>query len=137
MFNEVYSECTCWYCEAIRESQTSVFDSLRPNHKTLESDLDRLHSSQSDSSPHSSPHISAHNAIKTEGNTSSKFSRETKAYELEASYKKACQRAKKKGRQPPARDEYMTSAYVYGYPIYVPYYAPYMGDPCVTGGMYA
>ena len=24
LFNEVYSECTCWYCEAVRESHTSA-----------------------------------------------------------------------------------------------------------------
>lgn len=27
--------------------------------------------------------------------------------------------------------------YAYGYPMSMPYYAPYMGDPCVIPGMYA
>ena len=144
MFNEVYSECTCWYCESIRESHTSVFSSLRSGHKDLESDLDRLHSSQKEENngnPHNGPHISAHNAIKTTNGSTTRdialANELKKTYALEASYKKACQRAKKKGRQPPQRDEYMTTAYAYGYAIYVPYYAPYMGDPCISGGMYA
>lgn len=27
-------------------------------------------------------------------------------------------------------------AMAYGYPMYLPYYAPYIGDPCVTGDLY-
>ncbi|KAL8817101.1 MAG: hypothetical protein Q9191_008211, partial [Dirinaria sp. TL-2023a] len=130
LFNEVYSECTCWYCESIRESHTSTLSRLTTN-KSLENDLDRLHSTAQSSDPHKGPHISAHNAIKVTGDD--KLKQQNKAYQLERSYQKACKHARKKGRVPPERDAYM-STYAYGYPVMLPYYAPYMGDPCITNG---
>ena len=133
MFNELYSECTCWYCEAIRESHTSSLKRVFGAYDQIDDQLSRLHSA---SDPHSAPHISAHNAIKAETDDDRRTREGTMQMKLERDYKKAIQRARKKGREPPARDDYMY-AYAWGYPMYMPYYAPYMGDPCVTGGMYA
>lgn len=132
MFNDVYSECTCWYCEAIRESHNSGLSRLLNGEPTS---LARLHASADECDPNKTPHISAHNAVKAKSLTADKVAA-IKAGQLEASYQKACRRARKKGRKPPARDDY-TYAYAWGYPLYMPYYAPYMGDPCVTTGMYA
>lgn len=137
-YNEIYSECTCWYCEAIRESYTNPLERLLASKsQKQDSDLARLYSTPGTDNPTTNPHVSAHNAVRVEGNDESKHTREAKAFALERSYQKACQRAIKKGRQPPSRDEYTKSTYAYGFPVDVPYDAPYMGDPCITSEMYA
>ncbi|KAL6714165.1 hypothetical protein ACLMJK_008659 [Lecanora helva] len=133
MFNELYSECTCWYCESIRESHTSSLKRVFGKNDTIESQLDAMHSA---GDPHSGPHISAHNAIKPATDENRKLREKIMQTKLERDYRKAVSRARRKGREPPARNEYMY-AYAYGYPVYMPYYAPYMGDPCTTEGMYA
>jgi len=135
-FNELYSECTCWYCESIRESHTSNLRRAFGRNDAIESQLDALNKLHSASDPHSAPHISARNAIKAEINEPAMACEYVMQQKLERDYKKAVQRAKKRGREPPTRDDYMY-AYAWGYPMYMPYYAPYMGDPCVTQGMYA
>lgn len=137
MYNELYSECTCWYCEAIRESHTSSVKRVFGGNKAIESQLDRLHAGNKD--PNTSPHISAHNAIKADKDVSRGIRDANMKAKLERDYQKARNHACKKGRTPPTRDQYNGSDYAmaYGYPIYMPYYAPYMGDPCVNSGLYA
>ncbi len=136
MFKDLYSECTCWYCEAIRESHTSSLSRAFGKTSAIDDQLSRLHSANSN--PHNAPHISAHNAIKADSDDQAKNRLREMIHQqkLERDYKKSCERARKRGRDPPARDEYMY-AYAWGYPMYMPYYAPYMGDPCITPGMYA
>lgn len=140
MFNEVYSECTCWYCESIRESHTPAYSLLIKN-KAVEQDLDRLHTTATTDDPHKGPHISAHNAIRitnaNDGSEQAAKKQQVKAHQLERNYQKACKHAEKRGRAPPERDAYVQTYYAYGHPVILPYYAPYMGDPCVTEGMYA
>ncbi len=84
---------------------------------------------------HIQPLTSAHNAIKPTAPRSTTDAN-IKAIELERNYNKSRRQALKKGREPPARSEYMMY-YGYGYPMYMPYYAPYMGDPGVTQANYA
>jgi len=132
MFNELYSECTCWYCEAIRESHSSPLSRIFSPNKSIETQLAAVHSA---SDPHSTPHISAHSAIRAETDENRAVREGLMRVKLEREYKKAAQRARKKGGVVPRRDEYMYAS-AYGYPIAMPYYAPYMGDPC-TGGLYA
>ncbi|SLM39581.1 Protein of unknown function DUF1399 [Lasallia pustulata] len=136
MYNELYSECTCWYCEAVRESHTSTVSRIFKSTKgsLIASTLDSLSSSKDNSDPHKTPHISAHNAVRPLSRTNA-FTASVQQAHLERNYEKACQRARKKGRPVPVRDEYVYT-YPWGMPLYMPYYAPYMGDPCVTGGMY-
>ena len=38
-YDELYSECTCWYCEAIRESHTSSLKRVLGGNKAIESQL--------------------------------------------------------------------------------------------------
>lgn len=137
MYDDLYSECTCWYCEAIRESHTSSVKRVFGGNKAIESQLDRLHAGNKD--PNTSPHISSHNAIKADKDVSRGIREANMKAKLERDYQKACNHARKKGRTPPTRDQYNGSGSLmaYGYPIYMPYYAPYMGDPCVNGGFYA
>lgn len=125
MTGQPYSECTCWYCEAIRESHTSTASRIF-NSSTAKA-ADMLHSSEQD--PKKSNHISAHNAIRPrdEGEDPA-YSKESKARaaELEKHYLKACERAKKKGKPVPKRDDYYYSD-AWGYPVYIPAYSPYVG----------
>ena len=121
LYNEPYSECTCWYCEAIRESTTNTASRL---FNTKNSQVnDQLHNAEQD--PRKSVHISTHNMVRPE-DTSYKVSAHLKAEQLEKAYEKACERARKKGRKEPKRDDYYWSD-AYGHPVYIPAYSPYIG----------
>jgi uncharacterized membrane protein YgcG len=128
MFNEPYSECTCWYCEAVRESQLHGLRRLM-NPRAAEAN-DRLHNVPS-KHPSKNVHISTHNAIRPTGETDrivsayAKYS-EKQQEQLEHYYRRACERARKKGRPPPKREDYYYSD-AYGYPVYIPAigYLPY------------
>ena len=139
MFQTVYSECTCWYCEAIRESHTSKLSSLFSSSKTgVASDLEKLRKDPNPNlcDPNKTAHISAHNAIRTQNYPDTRIAERVKSRQLERGYQKAIDRAKKEGRPPPKKDDYMYY-YAWGYPMYMPMYVPYMGDPCIHGDMYA
>ena len=134
----VYSECTCWYCEAIRESHnsTSLFKSSET--RTARSRALNLHDNPKISAdPEKNPHISAHNAVQAESLAGDRI-RAMQRGKLLKDYERAVRRARKEGKEPPSRTDY-TYGYVWGYPMFVPMYYPYAGDPGVytTGGMYA
>ena len=127
IYREPYSECNCWYCEAIRESHTSSslvakFIFGRINEQLAE----RQHAVSQD--PRRSVHISAHNAVRPAPNDLifAEHEDRKRAQELEALYQAACRRAEKKGRPPPKRDDYYYSD-AYGYPVFIPAYSPYVG----------
>jgi hypothetical protein len=103
-YGEPYSECTCWYCEAIRESHTSGVSRMfgGGNSKAEE----QLHATEQD--PRKSVHISTHNAVRPD-DANYQTTASKKAAELEREYQKACERAKKKGRKPPRRNDYYYS----------------------------
>lgn len=129
MFDEPYSECTCWYCEATRESNTSVASRL---FKTAPAAP--VHPSSGD--PRKSVHISAHSAVApTDENGAYAAIAKKKADALETHYQKVCSRAAKKGQPQPKRNDYYYSD-AYGYPVYLPMYAAY-GGAMYTPGMYA
>ncbi|KAK9234068.1 hypothetical protein V1525DRAFT_414242 [Lipomyces kononenkoae] len=135
---QIYSECTCWYCEAIRESHTSTTGRLfSSSDRNAQSALDQLHDNPGVSSdPNKNAHISAHNAVKSDS-AATNVAAGVKAAQLQASYQKACRRAKKRGREPPNRDDYMFTYYAWGYPLFYPgIYAPYMAPVVITGDMY-
>jgi hypothetical protein len=130
MFNSVYSECTCWYCESVRESHTSSISQIfKSSNNPVSQELDRLYeSSGSYCNPEKAPHLSVHGTVKDPNAIQAVVKRQ----EMERNYQKACRRAQKKGREPPSRD--LTYSY-WGYPMIMPFYAPYMGVPLV-GGLY-
>lgn len=103
MFGQPYSECTCWYCEAIRESHTTPLSRMFKTTNASATAL--LHDPQSEhpSDPHRGPHISSHNSVRT--NNSYAWSAARRAH-LEKAFAAAVRRAKKEGREPPKRDEY-------------------------------
>ncbi|KAL9115949.1 MAG: hypothetical protein Q9227_000317 [Pyrenula ochraceoflavens] len=136
---DVYSSCTCWYCEAIRESHNSKSLIKSSETRTARSRaLNLYHDPNISSDPEKNPHISAHNAVRAESLAGDRI-RAMQRGKLLQDYERATKRAKKEGKEPPNRTDY-TYGYVWGYPMFVPYYAPYGVDPCVSAGsagMYA
>ncbi|KAI1496854.1 hypothetical protein F5X99DRAFT_398843 [Biscogniauxia marginata] len=141
LYGEVYSECTCWYCEAVRASHVSSVGKVlgvSKNDKISES----FHQTGKASlcPPDNSAHMSTHNSVRilnTDSHHNTVYERlqAIRTARLEENYKKAQKRAQKKGRELPPRDEYYY--YYWGYPymmygpwIYPPYFCPgYYGDP--------
>ena len=137
---DVYSECTCWYCEAVREShnhQSLISSSETARAKAAARTLhDRPGISPAGlNSPDKNPHISAHNAVRTDSSAGARIAARQQ-YKLERDYERAVKRAKGTGKTPPARDAYAYN-YVWGYPMYMPVYYPYAATPCISGDMYA
>ncbi|KAI1262938.1 hypothetical protein F5Y18DRAFT_146629 [Xylariaceae sp. FL1019] len=126
LYGEVYSECTCWYCESVRSSHSrfSIGTLIRGDRVT-----EGFHNSGQAAlcPPDNSAHISAHNSVQVE-NVSDKrkavHDRLHKAHQqrLEHNYERARRRAKRKGRDLPPRDEYY--GYYWGAPYL--YYGPYV-----------
>ena len=150
-FDDLYSECTCWYCESIREAASSGLARLVRGGKVpapIQAQLDRLHAHASapaaSAAPdtHSANHISTHNAVRSAALADDKAMARVARHQLEKGYSRACQRARKEGRPPPARSRAEDGKGVaydpYGYPVYLPLalYYPYMGTPFVTPGVY-
>ncbi|MCJ1293142.1 hypothetical protein MMC34_004695 [Xylographa carneopallida] len=135
MFDSVYSECTCWYCEAVREGHTSTVSRIFKSSKNpVVKELDALHDSSAKCcDADKMPHISAHNAIRPIIDEKDRSRMSVREVEMERNYQRACQRALKKGRELPARN--MSSTY-WGYPMIMPYYAPYMSYYPYVGGLY-
>ncbi|KAL8777400.1 MAG: hypothetical protein Q9213_007872, partial [Squamulea squamosa] len=118
MFQEVYSECTCWYCEAVRESHTSAASRHllnRSMHREIDAHLSHLdHAATENEKP--MPHISAHNAIDCPTDPTLAAATLTTKKRLDALYEKACKRAEKKGTReniPGRRDERSSAAAVH------------------------
>lgn len=103
MFGQPYSECTCWYCEAIRESHTTPLSRMFKTTNASATALLHDPKSEHPSDPHCGPHISSHNSVRT--NNSYAWSAARRAH-LEKAFAAAVRRAKKEGREPPKRDEY-------------------------------
>ena len=139
-YAEPYSSCTCWYCEAVRESHTSKMSRLFKSGASKA--IDSLHASTdpSLSDPLKSPHISAHNAVRDTG-TDAAMRSAVHAAQIDRAYQKACARARKQKRPEPVRDQYFYSS-VWGYPMAYPLFYPYavpigigLGYPGPCGGV--
>lgn len=137
-YAEVYSECTCWYCETIRSSNTGTVSRILGVSNQDKAAQSFLSSGRAElCPPDKSAHISAHNAVRQTSATSSIHSRVTgyqqarQQRQLEINYEKACKRAKKKGRTLPPRDEYYNH---WGYQYYM--YSPFVYPLYFTPGLY-
>ncbi|KAI9648029.1 hypothetical protein NHQ30_002657 [Ciborinia camelliae] len=144
LYRQVYSECTCWYCEAIRskhiDSSNRVFGTSK-HEKVLDSFYTSGAARQCD--PNNSAHISAHSAVRVEESATRASVldrlRQRNESEMNHAYDKARHRAQQKGRTIPPRDDYYYMAWGYPYMMYGPYMSPiyvgapvyYAGDPCV------
>ncbi|KAL4819193.1 hypothetical protein BDW67DRAFT_194154 [Aspergillus spinulosporus] len=164
----IYSECTCWYCEATRGADLHGRGRLllpTSSGAKARSAAANLHDNPDISSdPDKNPHISAHSAVKTKNAMTAVAGidpNRVKFLKLRSEYERTCRRADKrnsrygksnttpplkhtpddkdKGRRHSKDDADLYAAYplVWGYPVYVPYYAPYCGDPGVHCDAYA
>ncbi|KAI0198550.1 hypothetical protein F4808DRAFT_451932 [Astrocystis sublimbata] len=130
MYGEVYSECTCWYCESVRTSHVSSIAVKLPIFKREKDKApDNFYESGRAAlcPPDNSAHISAHNSVRVTNNDSKRSMLQKRLQlrhqkRLEDNYEKARKRAKAKGRELPPRDDY------YGYYWGAPYllYGPYV-----------
>lgn len=150
---EIYSECTCWYCEAIRapDLRSGIFVSSAT--ARARETAAALHDREDISAdPEKNPHISAHNAVRPTTATSHySVTRRLKAIQLQNNYERARRRAEKRERRNSKNgtttskknkdDNGAPSAaafpLIWGDPVYVPFYAPYMSDPGVHSDAYA
>ena len=145
LFQQVYSECTCWYCEAIRSKHISSSAKIFGTSKH-EKVLNNFYDSGAAKlcPPDNSAHISAHSAVRVEESATREavFARlrETRKMQLEDAYKKAVTRARAKGRTIPPRDQYYGAYWGYPYLMYGPYMSMgmygyggmyYAGNPCM------
>ncbi|KAK4202939.1 hypothetical protein QBC40DRAFT_251640 [Triangularia verruculosa] len=135
-YGEVYSECTCWYCEAIRASHVSGLSGVLGVSKQ-ERLADNFHASGRASScpPDKSAHISAHNAVMPVETTRQTVHKRLIALHqkrLDAAYAKAKARAEKKGRKIPPREAYVYDHW--GHPVAQT--GPYAHPMWWTTGMY-
>ncbi|KAJ2985784.1 hypothetical protein NUW58_g5348 [Xylaria curta] len=133
IYGEVYSECTCWYCESVRTSHVSgITDRLPILQSQKDKASDRFYESGRAAlcPPDNSAHISAHNSVQLTDNNDSKLSRIRKQLHLrnqkrlEDNYEKARKRAKRKGRDLPPRDDYYYYYWGAPYLLYAPYVYP-------------
>lgn len=138
-YGEVYSECTCWYCETIRTTHISSVGKLLGASKN-EKVADNFHTSGAASlcPPDKSAHISSHNAVKYAEGTTNTGQRRVRAQiaaayqaRLDDQYAKAKRRAEKKGRKIPPKEQYYDH---WGYSYYA--YGPYMYPLWFTPGLY-
>ncbi|KAK4032417.1 glycine-rich domain-containing protein 1 [Parachaetomium inaequale] len=150
-YGEVYSECTCWYCESIRSSHVSSIGKalgMSKHDKVVES----FHASGASSlhPPSSSAHISSHPAVAPHLDTvvapprSTAINKQTIASRLAAAHKrrldtalaKAQARAAKKGREPPKKEEIYYDHWGYPYVYTAPYVYPLWWTPGLYYGWY-
>ncbi|KXG46710.1 uncharacterized protein PGRI_039610 [Penicillium griseofulvum] len=140
----IYSECSCWYCEATRAPD--LYDRMITvgSASRARTAADNLHDRPDISSdPNKNPHISSHNAVRPVYLYASERSKGLQRIRLQTDYQKAARRAEKRGRQRSnsksanQNDAYLYMPYAYGYPIVMPYYAPYMMDPSINCESYA
>lgn len=135
-YTEVYSECTCWYCETVRASNTGTVGRLLGV-----SNQEKASQSFHDSGrarlcpPEKGAHVSAHNAVRQQPSSVREkiesWQRDRRRRQLELGYEKACRRAQKKGRTLPPRDEYYNH---WGYQYYM--YSPFVYPLYFTPGLY-
>ncbi|KAI4212906.1 MAG: hypothetical protein LQ351_004431 [Letrouitia transgressa] len=110
LFHEIYSECTCWYCESIRESHTSTASRLlKPvTSRAMENSLRAIGNTHpdgdNDDDEKKRVHISAHNAIRPRDDTS-RIKTHAQAVKLDQAYHKAVKHAKRNKRPIPQRQE--------------------------------
>ncbi|CAK7221297.1 hypothetical protein SCUCBS95973_004446 [Sporothrix curviconia] len=136
-YGEIYSECTCWYCEAVRAATYSSVGA-RLGFSRQGDVVDNFHKSGASSrcpAPDRAAHVSAHNAVLfVDNDVRSKVTRQLRAAQLNRlnnNYAKAVRRAERSGRKLPPREEYYDH---WGYQYYM--YSPYMYPLYFNTGYY-
>ncbi|KAJ5500148.1 hypothetical protein N7453_009199 [Penicillium expansum] len=142
----IYSECTCWYCEATRTPDLYSRLITVGSASRARTAADLLHDRPDISSdPNKNPHISSHNAVRpTNEYHRSEWRKSLQRARLQSNYQKAARRAEKRRQRSGSKSSASQGdaypyylPYAYGYPIVVPYYGPYMMDPSINCDSYA
>ncbi|OJJ35484.1 hypothetical protein ASPWEDRAFT_511187 [Aspergillus wentii DTO 134E9] len=95
---EIYSECTCWYCEAVRAPDLRDGFFVSSSTSRARKLAAELHSRPDISpNPDKNAHISAHSAVRAQLPYHPADIRRMKALYLKCNYEKACRRAQKRG----------------------------------------
>ena len=89
LYGEPYSECTCWYCEAVRESHMSSVSKL---FNTSSNKVANSLVHDTDQDPRKSVHISTHNAVRPDDDSKYRMVADRKVSELQKEYYKDCER---------------------------------------------
>lgn len=136
-FGELYSECACWFCEAMRESHSSGVSKWFKGKGKSGEQINEQFLYDAPQHPAKRIHMSAHNVIQP-GSKDPQYAAlaGVKKRDLEQYYQKACKRAAKQGRTPPERNDYYESKAL-GYPVRVPALSPYEGYSRYTPAYYA
>ncbi|KAK9472481.1 uncharacterized protein V1510DRAFT_133363 [Dipodascopsis tothii] len=127
----VYSECTCWYCEALRESTTGLFSSHNSLFKATVKSLHKAAGIEEGS--HVQMHLSHHNVFPSTSDEE-RVEEEVLRSQLLRSYSKARRRAEKEGWRLPEKGTFKPVE-VWGFPY--PVLMPYAADPLLSLDMYA
>ncbi|KAI9932385.1 hypothetical protein AWENTII_010744 [Aspergillus wentii] len=138
---KVYSECTCWYCEAVRESQNRL-SSLTSLSSALSGRSNASVMSNSNING-GNPHISSHNAVRAQGQAAPRAS-EAKTEELKKNWEKVRRRNEKsagKKRHSFTQDsghdvDISSQTSIWGVPCDLPQHGPHMRDPGVHEDIY-
>ncbi|PGH00734.1 hypothetical protein GX51_05615 [Blastomyces parvus] len=157
---EVYSECTCWYCEAIRESHNGGFFKSSSTAQAQKRG-DQLHIREDiNQDPLKSPHISAHNAVHpVDDPLNPPDARELAALKLQWKYERAMRRIRRRSTKSiltrastgdsgakrlsksssadkAGRNPYAATALVWGLPLALALYIPFAVDPGINTHLY-
>lgn len=97
-YKEPYSECLCWYCEAVRQSNSAVVSTSK-----IEKQLFKKLPNFQDYNNCPGPHISTHNAIQEveKGRALEETHQKLIWRNYQEAYKQSIKRAKKLHRAPP------------------------------------
>ncbi|GAD93402.1 conserved hypothetical protein [Paecilomyces variotii No. 5] len=146
----LYSECTCWYCEAIRAPDLSGLFVSSATARAREAAQNLHNRSDISPDPSKNAHISAHNAVRPPQAGGLDRAR-LKIDQLRTVYEKHRRRAEKRNskskqglnseknaRDPRAyQDVPMVWGLAYAPGFYGPFYGPYMCDPGINADAYA
>ncbi|KAJ5332198.1 hypothetical protein MYU51_007503 [Penicillium brevicompactum] len=129
---KVYSECTCWYCEAVRETQNQglgrLISSSASQAKSNTAILHERTKSASDDGRIKTPHISSHNAVRIQAQTDPKAI-QAKTAQLRSHWEKA-------QRRPYNRSSSRGGDNTHRNPSRDPFQDPYMRDPEIHREVY-
>ncbi|RJE21774.1 hypothetical protein PHISCL_05893 [Aspergillus sclerotialis] len=139
---EIYSECLCRYCAALREDElyTTLFPSksIYRARKAAEALHDRI-----DIPTTCGPHISAHSATPNPEPESAYQADMLRVQQtmLQRMGEKASERMERRRHRQGARrgipDSFSTTQHVWGFPMSIEFYAPYFPDLEIHGHLYA
>ncbi|KAJ5154608.1 Protein of unknown function DUF1399 [Penicillium coprophilum] len=126
---KIYSECICWYCEALRESNNQGLGRLiSPSAMHAKNNAVLLHDSANITSggdKGQGPHISSHNAVRILAQADPK-AMQTKTAQLESCWEKAQRRSHKRSGSKSGGED----------PLKKASYGPYARDPEILREVY-